>query len=127
MMKTGRRIAGVFAYCRDAAFTMARPRELSGSRHRSIFTCIAPILLPSREDLVVGNARVVLIVAALFAVLLSAFAAERLQVCHGDRRCLGQASLLPVARSFMAHPAAKTTAAPTPRPIDQEADASPRP
>jgi hypothetical protein len=53
-----------------------------------------------------GNARVVLIVAALFAVLLSAFVAGELRVCRGDRRCLAEgAGLLPVPRFFMARPA----------------------
>lgn len=70
-----------------------------------------------------GNARVVLIVAALFAVLLSAFAAERLRVCHGERRCLVEATpgLLPAARFFMVRPA------PAPVPAAKEADAAPRP
>lgn len=72
-----------------------------------------------------GNARVVLIVAALFAVLLSAFAAERLRVCHGERRCLVETApgLLPAARFFMERPA--PPAAPTP--VRKEADAAPRP
>lgn len=62
------------------------------------------------------NARVVLIVAALFVVLLSAFAAERLQPC-GDGRCYGDAG-------------ATVTRAPlTPAlgPGRTEADANPRP
>lgn len=74
-----------------------------------------------------GNARVVLIVAALFAVLLSAFAAERLRVCHGNRRCLVETTpgLLPAARFFMVRPA--PPAAPAAAPASKEADAAPRP
>jgi len=51
----------------------------------------------------VDNARVVVIVGLLMAVLLSAFAAERLRVCHGERHCLVETmpGLLPAARFFM--------------------------
>lgn len=67
----------------------------------------------------------VLIVGALFAVLLSAFAAERLRVCHGERRCLVETTpgLLPAARFFMVRP---TPPAGPPAPARTEAEASPR-
>jgi len=73
-----------------------------------------------------ANARIVVIVGALFAVLLSAFAAERLRVCHGERRCLVETmpGLLPAARFFMARP---TPPAGPPAPARAEDDASPRP
>lgn len=73
-----------------------------------------------------GNARVVLIVAALFAVLLSAFAAERLRVCHGERRCLVETTpgLLPAARFFLMRPAPPRAA--DAQPAHKEADAGPR-
>lgn len=77
-----------------------------------------------------GNARIVVIVGALFAVLFSAFAAERLRVCHGDRRCLAETmpGLLPAARFFMVRPAppAGPPAGP-PAPARADDDASPRP
>lgn len=44
-----------------------------------------------------------LIIAALFAVLLSAFGAERYHACHGDQHCLKQttASWLPAGRFIL--------------------------
>ena len=69
-----------------------------------------------------GNARVVLIIAALFAVLLSAFAAGRLRLCRGERQCLPQSSgFLPAARFFAVRPA------PDPAPAGLEAEARPLP
>lgn len=68
----------------------------------------------------------VLIVGALFAVLFSAFAAERLRVCHGNRKCLVESTpgLLPAARFFLVRPAPP---AGPPAPARAEDDASPRP
>lgn len=99
-----------------------------------------------------ANAHIVVIVGLLMAVLLSAFAAERLRVCHGERRCLVETmpGLLPAARFFMVRsanrpnigrPSTGTEAQPQPaaatprleptviRPDTRrhEADASPRP
>ncbi len=56
------------------------------------------------------NARTVLIIAALLAVLLSAVGVERYHGCQGDAPCLSGAtiSLLPSVR-FLAHPSPSTT------------------
>ena len=46
------------------------------------------------------DARTVLIIMALFAVLLSAFGVERYHACQGNRACLAESAvtLLPAAR-----------------------------
>jgi len=73
----------------------------------------------------VDNLRVTVIVGLLMAVLLSAFAAERLRVCHGERRCLVESTpgLLPAARFFMTRAANRPNAGPR----RDEAEAQPRP
>lgn len=59
------------------------------------------------------NVRVIVIIGMLMAVLLSAFAAERLRVCRGERHCLVESTpgLLPAARFFMVRSANRPGAA----------------
>ncbi|MCK9918598.1 hypothetical protein MXD81_56690 [Microbacteriaceae bacterium K1510] len=77
----------------------------------------------------VDNARVVVIVALLLAVLLSAFAAERLRVCHGERRCVVESTpgLLPAARFFMTRAESRARAGQTQPQTQTHIQVEPRP